>query len=138
MNFRACQNIYLIGLIYEAQLSLERIGALAGKATILALLLLFTGVAEATSVHPCSADAVEHAKKLLEFHFGGPDDRMTADASATTLSRMKNPENPKKFFDVLEIWGHIYKGRYRMRFIYYKSVGGCLLMGQEILEYANP
>jgi hypothetical protein len=38
---------------------------------------------------------------------------------------------------VLEVWGHIYKGRYRMRLIYHPLAGECVLMGQEILEYAD-
>jgi hypothetical protein len=51
---------------------------------------------------------------------------------------MRNPADPKQKFNVLEIWGYIYKGRYRMRFIYYNSPAtGCLLMGEEILEYAR-
>ncbi len=40
-------------------------------------------------------------------------------------------------FDVLEIWGHIYKADYRMRFIYAQIKGDCVLMGQEILEASN-
>jgi hypothetical protein len=38
---------------------------------------------------------------------------------------------------VLEVWGYIYKGRYRMRFIYFHFGKSCILMGQEILEYAK-
>jgi hypothetical protein len=40
--------------------------------------------------------------------------------------------------DVLEVWGYIYKAEYRMRFIYAQGAGQCVLMGQEILENANP
>ena len=49
-----------------------------------------------------------------------------------------NPANPRQKFQVLEVQGTIYKGQYRMRLIYFRSGSGCLLMGQEILEYANP
>jgi len=38
---------------------------------------------------------------------------------------------------VLEVWGHIYKGQYRMRLIYARSPKDCVLVGQEILEYAS-
>ena len=37
------------------------------------------------------------------------------------LRSMRNPENPSQRFEVLEVWGDIYKGKYRMRFIYYSS-----------------
>jgi hypothetical protein len=52
---------------------------------------------------------------------------------------MRNPEDPAQSFKVLEVWGYIYKGKYRMRFIYFNSPAtSCLLMGEEILEYARP
>ena len=41
-------------------------------------------------------------------------------------------------FDVLEIEGYIYKGIYRMRFIYAQSPGSCTPMGQEIIELSDP
>ncbi len=50
--------------------------------------------------------------------------------------RVKNPAG-KDQYEVLEVWGNVYKGRYRMRFIYAQLPGECLLMGQEILEYAR-
>jgi hypothetical protein len=87
---------------------------------------------------PCAARATDRAKQLLSFH-AGPDDRMTIDKTVKHLPSIRNPENPAQSFDVLEIWGYIYKGRYRMRFIYFNShVTSCLLMGEEILEYARP
>jgi hypothetical protein len=86
---------------------------------------------------PCAASAVDRAKQLLTFH-AGPDDRMTIDKTVKQLPPMRNPEDRTQKFDVLEIWGNIYKGRYRMRFIYYNSSAtSCLLMGEEILEYAR-
>lgn len=86
---------------------------------------------------PCTAGAVDRAKKLLTFH-AGPDDRMAIDKSVKQLPSIGNPENPKQKFQVLEVWGYIYKARYRMRFIYYNSPAtSCLLMGEEILEYAG-
>jgi len=38
---------------------------------------------------------------------------------------------------VLEVWGNIYKGQYRMHLIYAQMKGECLLMGQEILAFSN-
>jgi len=37
----------------------------------------------------------------------------------------------------VEVWGYVYKGQYRMRFIYAQPPQNCVLMGQEILEYAD-
>jgi hypothetical protein len=85
----------------------------------------------------CAAGAIDRAKQLLTFH-AGADDRMTIDKAVKQLPSVRNPENPKQRFEVLEVWGHIYKGKYRMRFIYYNSAETrCLLMGQEILEFAQ-
>ena len=87
---------------------------------------------------PCASRAVDRAKLLLTFH-SGQDDRMTIDKTVKQLPSIRNPEGPTQSFKVLEIWGYIYKARYRMRFIYFNSPAtSCLLMGEEILEYARP
>jgi len=52
------------------------------------------------------------------------------------MKPLKNPAG-KGQFDVLEVWGHIYKAQYRMRFIYAKVGAEHVLMGQEILEFAQ-
>ena len=86
---------------------------------------------------PCAARSMERAKQLLIFH-SGPDDRMAIDKTVKELPPISNPEDRTQKFEVLEIWGSIYKGRYRMRLIYYSSpTTSCLLMGEEILEYAR-
>ncbi len=41
-------------------------------------------------------------------------------------------------FDVLEVNGAVYKATYRMRFIYAQIPDACVLMGQEIIELADP
>ena len=105
----------------------------------LALLVvaLSSGLAFAQpAVHRCAAAAVEQAGKLLTFHFG-PDARIDLDKTVRVLAPLKNPANPKQVFEVLEIGGSIYKGRYRMRLIYAQLPGDCVLMGQEILELAT-
>ncbi len=53
------------------------------------------------------------------------------------LAPIRNPANKKQSFDVLEVWGTIYKGQYRMHLIYAQLGGSCVLMGQEILEHAS-
>ena len=86
---------------------------------------------------PCAARSIEQAKRLLIFH-AGPDDRIAIDKTVKELPSVSNPGDRKQKFEVLEIWGYIYKGKYRMRLIYYNSPStSCLLMGQEILEYAS-
>ena len=62
---------------------------------------------------------------------------MEIDKSVKELTPIRNPANKKQLFDVLEVWGYIYKGQYRMRLIYARLPGECVLMGQEILEYAS-
>jgi hypothetical protein len=86
--------------------------------------------------HHCASAAGEQAQKLLVFHFGA-DGRIEIDKSVRVLPPIRNPANRAQLLDVLEVWGHIYKGQYRMRFIYARSPKECVLMGQEVLEYAS-
>ena len=92
--------------------------------------------ASAQSPHHCSAAASEQAQKLLVFHFGS-DTRIEIDRTVKVLAPIRNPANRAQRLDVLEVWGHIYKGEYRMRFIYAQSPKDCVLIGQEILEFAS-
>jgi hypothetical protein len=78
---------------------------------------------------------MKQAYRLLEFHFG-PDGRIAVEKTVRRLAPLKNPAG-KHPYDVLEVWGTIYKGKYRMRFIYYQLPDECVLVGQEILEYAT-
>lgn len=97
------------------------------------LILLLAGAPE----HPCAADARTQAPKLLAFHFG-PDERIAVDTSVKVLSPIRNPANKSQRLEVLEIWGAIYKGRYRMRFLFGRlAAGECVLVGQEILEHTK-
>lgn len=86
--------------------------------------------------HRCAGAAIEQAHKLLAFHFG-PDDRIEIAPSVKALPSVRNPANMTQRLDVLEVWGYIYKGQYRMRFLYAQLLSECLLMGQEILEYTG-
>jgi hypothetical protein len=92
--------------------------------------------AQAQTTHRCAPAAREQAQKLLAFHVGG-DDRIEIDTRVTTRLPIRNPANRLQRFDVLEVWGRIYKGQYRMRLIYARIPKDCVLMGQEVLEYAN-
>ena len=103
--------------------------------TILALLLLASFNASA-AIPQCSSPAVAQARKLLSFHTDG-DDRASVDKSARQLPSLANPANKAQKFLVLEVMGNVYKGEYRMRFIYYPMGKECVLMGQEILELAR-
>lgn len=108
---------------------------------ILKTLLLVTSLSfsVATFAAPqCSAEALIQAKKLLSFH-SDDDERVEilADENVKELPSMRNPANKKQKFKVLEVYGYIYKGQYRMRFIYYHLGSDCVLMGQEVLEIAN-
>jgi hypothetical protein len=76
------------------------------------------------------------AKKLLAFHYG-INEGIEIDPDIKALAFIRNPANKKQQFAVLEVWGYIYKAQYRMRFMYYRPVDKCILMGQEILEFAK-
>jgi hypothetical protein len=101
------------------------------------LLLLSTGAATAQT-HPCAKDAIEKAMPLLKLHFDQAEKLESAgiDDQVKVLAPIKAPKGNGRF-DVLEVWGHIYKADYRMRFIFAQGKG-CTLMGQEILEASNP
>ena len=109
---------------------------------VLALVLLagLAGGAQAAtkpSSHACAADALIQAQKLLEFHTDG-DDRAKVSGPAKPLPSIVNPANKQQRFEVLEVWGYVYKGQYRMRLEYWRDGSNdCVLMGQEILEHAS-
>ena len=93
------------------------------------------------AVHACAPDAIKRGKALLTLHFndGQPGDPPLVDIGDTvkTLAPVKALKG-KGRFDVLEVWGYIYKAEYRMRFLYAQMPGSCVLMGQEILEASDP
>ncbi len=87
--------------------------------------------------HHCAADAVRHGKALLALHFGEDEPTQSVGDEVKILPRVKALKG-KGSFDVLEVWGYIYKAEYRMRFLYARIPGECVLMGQEILEASDP
>ena len=90
----------------------------------------------AQAAHRCAPAAREQAQKLLAFHVGG-DDRIEIDKAVRTLLPIRNPANRLQRFDVLEVWGRIHKGQYRLRLVYARISKECVLMGQELIEYAS-
>lgn len=94
--------------------------------------------ATVTSSAACASAARQQAGKLLAFHFGDESDELHIGDEVKPLPAIVNPANRRQRFDVLEVWGFIYKGQYRMRFEYFRLKDGeCVLMGQEILEHAT-
>ena len=104
--------------------------------TLIACTLLSIAGSVLANPPECSAPAVAQARKLLSFHSDG-DDRIEIDKAVKELPSLRNPANEQQRFQVLEVWGYIYKARYRMRLIYAPMGGSCTLMGQEVLEYAK-
>lgn len=102
---------------------------------LFALLLSMATPSQAASPQ-CSAAALARAEKLLQFHSDG-DDRAEVHADVRQLPSLTNPVNRKQKFLVLEVPGSIYKGQYRMRFIYFLLGRDCVLMGEEILQLAD-
>ena len=117
-----------------------RLPKIAGGCCIAVVMCAMTSagpsLASAQSPHHCASAAGAQAQKLLVFHFG-PDARIEIDKSVKVLPPIRNPANRAQRLDVLEVWGRIYKGQYRMRLIYAQSPKDCVLMGQEVLEYAS-
>jgi hypothetical protein len=104
-----------------------------------ALAALIMALAPATGLaHPCDADAIKRGMPLLKLHFEADDlSNASVEDTVKQLPPIKALKGKGKF-DVLEVWGHIYKADYRMRFIYAQVPDSCVLMGQEILEASDP
>ena len=106
------------------------------KYGLAAFILALTSAA--ALAHPCDADAIKRGMPLLKLHFEADQlDNASVDDTVKELPPIKALKGKGKF-DVLEVWGHIYKADYRMRFIYAQVSDSCLLMGQEILEASDP
>ncbi len=104
----------------------------------LALLIVVRDNAPAQAPHPCAADAQKKAAALLRLHFDDGDNlKLSIGQEVKTLPPVRALRG-KGRLDVLEVWGYIYKAEYRMRFLYAQSKESCVLMGQEILEAADP
>lgn len=122
---------------------------------VAAILLACPALADEKPVHLCAADAWDRAGELLRHHYDSDHIRLapqpgerkeTDDADMDTWSisdevKVVEPVSAlvgKGKFDVLEVYGFIYKASYRMRFLYAQIPETCALMGQEILEESDP
>ena len=107
--------------------------------SLLCIGLIFGPIANATplsTVHPCAADALQRAEKLLALQTDA-DERGAISKKLVVLRPLRNPANAKQKFDVLGVTGFVYKAEFRMRFIYAQIPEQCVLVGQEILEYTG-
>jgi hypothetical protein len=102
----------------------------------IAVLSLVTMMTTANA-HPCDADARDRATPLLQLHFEDDEADVGIGDDVKQLAPIRALKGSGKF-DVLEVWGYIYKAEYRMRFIYAQISDTCLLMGQEIIEASDP
>jgi len=106
------------------------------KALASTALLLFASFNASAAGPQCADPALAQASKLLAFHTNG-DERAQVDSNVKPLPSLSNPANKAQKFLVLEVMGHVYKGEYRMRLLYYPLGKDCVLMGQEIIELAS-
>src|SRR5947209_1086696 len=93
------------------------------------VVLIFSAAAgRAQAPHPCAADAIARGTPLLKLHFGETDrvENLSVDDKIIVLAPVRALKGNGRF-DVLEVWGYIYKARYRMRFIYAQMKGSCVL-----------
>ena len=107
------------------------------KLPIATLLLIVATATAQAQTHPCTADAIAKATPLLRLHYGDAKEPVDVEKDVKVLPPIKALKGNGRF-DVLEVFGHIYKVTYRMRFIYAQIKGSCVPMGQEILEASNP
>lgn len=98
---------------------------------------LLVATAAPVAAHECDSDAKARAVPLLQLQFEDPSADVGVSDEVTELAPLRALKG-KGRFDVLEVWGYIYKAEYRMRFIYAQIPGSCLLMGQEIIEASDP
>ena len=106
-------------------------------ALLMALVMAAAPASAGAPVHPCAAQAAEQALKLLKFHTGGDERAQVFRERARSIGTVKALRG-KGRFDVIEVPGGVYKADYRLRLIYARIGGQCVLMGQEVLEESDP
>jgi hypothetical protein len=102
---------------------------------VVALVTSFFFAGATLAAPRCSAEAIIQAKKLLAFHQdpGNFTIDILPDMPPKELASIRDPANKKQTLKVLEVYGYIYKGQYRMRMIYRHTNSQCDLVGQEII-----
>lgn len=109
----------------------------AMRATAVVLLSVASVHAHAQPApHACAAEALTQARALLVFHSGDAS-RVEIDDRIRVLAPRRNPVNARQRFDVLEVSGHVYRADYRIRLLYARLLGPCILMGQEVIELSS-
>ena len=106
-------------------------------AAAFALALTVVPAAAGGPVHPCEGDAAARALKLLELHTDGDDRAEILHGRTRPVGTVRALRGQGRL-DVIEVWGGVYKATYRMRLVYARIPGSCVLMGQEILEESDP
>jgi hypothetical protein len=125
--------LWAIGSIEETAVTARRMTAAA-----IAISALVVSAQAQETTHPCTADALKKAEVLLRLQAeAAADQPLDVEKTVKVLAPVKALKG-KGRFDVLEVWGHVYKATYRMRFIYAQIPNSCALMGQEILEADSP
>ncbi len=123
------------------------------RLTVAFILTALANTSAQAQTHPCAADAQARAVQLLRLHWNRDGSELSAnpgaagvadattpwslDKAAKTLKPIKALKGNGKF-DVLEVNASVIKTSYRMHFIYAQFPGGCVLMGQEIIEMSDP
>jgi hypothetical protein len=108
------------------------------KSAIAVLIFVVSAATAQAASHACASDAIAKAEQLLRLHGEATAGQPVAvEQEVKILPPLKALKGNGRF-DVLEVWGHIYKADYRMRLIYAQIKGSCALMGQEILEASDP
>ena len=108
------------------------------------MIALLAGAALAVSpppAHRCAPEAKAAALRLLQFHYADGENPEEVKAGVGDTVRVLRPVRALKgpgVFDVLEVAGHVYKADFRIRLIYARIPGACVLMGQEIFEISDP
>ncbi len=103
----------------------------------IAVVLLWAASAHAQPAqHACAVEALTQARALLVFHSGDAS-RVDIDDRVRMLAPIRNPANARQRFDVLEVIGHVYRADYRIRLLYARLPGPCVLMGQEVIELSS-
>lgn len=102
-------------------------------------MMLFTAAApgHAAPPHRCAGDALKCAPALLKLHLPDAGHPFGFDKKVEQITSVANPAAPRQSFDVLQVWGFVYKAKYRLRFLYAQLAGSCVLMGQEVMEHAK-
>jgi hypothetical protein len=98
--------------------------------------ILLAAALATTPPPPCASDARTQALKMLRF-YTDDDDRAAIDPDSVRKIGTVSSLTDNRRYDVLQVYGEVYKGHYRMRLIYAHVQGECVLMGEEIFELAN-